>query len=222
MPGRGNVRPGLQTNPSSGRLNGGEGSGCEYSCDSRFDLFLIRNFFEPATCERVLDEMRSAPSAAATVYRDEAVGIVDARVRRVSRLSLKRETVELVMRLLLGQKNAVEEHFGISLKGCEEPQFLRYGIGDFFVAHQDGNTGLIRSQQEEFRKISVSIFLNTESVFPEPGTYCGGTLVFHRLGRDSYGLHGEAGTLVAFRAETTHEVIPVTLGERYAIACWFG
>ena len=29
------------------------------------------------------------------------------------------------------------------------------------------------------------------------------------------------GTLVAFRAETTHEVTPVTRGERYAIVSWY-
>jgi SM-20-related protein len=29
------------------------------------------------------------------------------------------------------------------------------------------------------------------------------------------------GTLVAYRAETTHEVTPVTHGERFTIASWF-
>jgi SM-20-related protein len=29
------------------------------------------------------------------------------------------------------------------------------------------------------------------------------------------------GTLVAFRADTTHEVVPVTYGERYTIVTWF-
>jgi SM-20-related protein len=29
------------------------------------------------------------------------------------------------------------------------------------------------------------------------------------------------GTLVAYRAETTHEVTPVTHGERFTIVSWF-
>ncbi|MCA1578026.1 MAG: 2OG-Fe(II) oxygenase [Acidobacteria bacterium] len=32
---------------------------------------------------------------------------------------------------------------------------------------------------------------------------------------------GERGTLIAFRAETTHEVTPVTHGERYSMVSWF-
>jgi predicted 2-oxoglutarate/Fe(II)-dependent dioxygenase YbiX len=34
-------------------------------------------------------------------------------------------------------------------------------------------------------------------------------------------LEAEPGTLVAFRSETTHEVTPVTHGERYTIASWY-
>jgi predicted 2-oxoglutarate/Fe(II)-dependent dioxygenase YbiX len=29
------------------------------------------------------------------------------------------------------------------------------------------------------------------------------------------------GTLVAYRAETTHEVTPLTHGERFTVATWF-
>jgi len=36
-----------------------------------------------------------------------------------------------------------------------------------------------------------------------------------------YGLPGETGLLVAFAAETLHEVSPVTSGERFTIISWF-
>ena len=173
----------------------------ELDASCGFDLLVIRNFFDSPTCARILDEMQSADSAAATVYKDGAAALVDDRVRRVSRIVPLRETADFITRSLLDRKHDIGEHFEISLDECEEPHFLRYGVGDFFVAHQDGNTGLIRSQQEQFRKISVSIFLNSESDFPAPDRYCGGTLVFHRLGSESYGFRGETGTLVAFRAE---------------------
>lgn len=54
------------------------------------------------------------------------------------------------------------------------------------------------------------------------GDHRGGALVFHawRAGK-SLPFHGVPGTLVAFRAETTHEVTPVTRGERLAIAGWY-
>jgi len=136
------------------------------------------------------------------------------------------ETVERVRRRLLTTREEVGAYFGISLTGCEDPQFLRYRVGDFFVAHQDGNTGLLLTEQEQSRKVSVVIFLNRQSETPETGSYGGGSLVFSewRPGRSrgQYSLTGEAGTLVAFPSETTHEVIPVTRGERYSIVSWYG
>jgi predicted 2-oxoglutarate/Fe(II)-dependent dioxygenase YbiX len=98
---------------------------------------------------------------------------------------------------------------------------LRYGVGDFFVAHQDGNTGLLRLDTE-LRRISLVIFLSRESESPQPDTYCGGSLLFTDFRADRKGsVAGEPGTLVAFRSETTHEVTPVTHGERYSIVSWF-
>jgi len=123
------------------------------------------------------------------------------------------------MRRLWECKEAVEKHFAVTLNECEEPQFLRYREGDFFVAHQDGNTGLLRLDTER-RLISTVIFLSRESQTPEPDSYCGGSLVFSDL-RNSFHMRAEPGTLVAFRSETTHEVTPVTHGERYSIASWY-
>ena len=59
------------------------------------------------------------------------------------------ETVELVTTRLSETLKVVEKRFDISLRECEAPQFLRYRVGDFFVAHQDGNTGMLRLAQED-------------------------------------------------------------------------
>ena len=187
-----------------------------------FELLLIKEFFDSSTTAKIFKEMRSAPAAAATIYKDGPAGVVDVRTRSASRLSVQPETIDLVTRLLLEKRSIIGEHFGRVLKAVEAPQFLRYRAGDFFVAHQDGNTGMIRSESEEFRKISVSIFLNDESESAGPDTHQGGSLVFHPRAAASYRLRSESGTLAAFRAETTHEVIPVISGERYSIACWYG
>ena len=123
-------------------------------------------------------------------------------------------------------RDEIGAHFGINLMRSEEPQFLRYLPGDFFVAHQDGNTGLLQSEREQSRKVSIVIFLNRQSETPEARSYGGGSLVFSdwRPGRNQgqYGLSGEAGMLVTFPSETTHEVVPITRGERYSIASWYG
>ena len=185
------------------------------------DLFVERGFLDPATLDEAFVAVRASGGSPATVYGRSDSGAVDERVRRTTRVSPPREVEELVRRLLLSRMGAVEQHFGLSLNELEEPQFLRYGPGDYFVAHQDGNTGMLRSEREE-RKVSAVIFLNSQTETSDPNTYRGGTLVFHPRGAASpLRFEGEAGTLVLFRAETTHEVEPVTRGERFTIASWY-
>lgn len=183
------------------------------------DLFVDTRFFEPALCDSIVAEMRAAAGSAATVYGSTASGTIDETVRRTFRVQPSTETVALVIRKLLASKDEIQKHFSVALKECEEPQFLRYRQGDFFVAHQDGNTGLLRLDTEQ-RLISTVIFLSRECETPEPDTYCGGSLVFSNL-RDRFRVSAEPGTLIAFRSETTHEVTPVTHGERYSIASWY-
>ncbi|MFL6209509.1 MAG: 2OG-Fe(II) oxygenase [Pyrinomonadaceae bacterium] len=191
-----------------------------------FKLYLVRGFFDAPGCAKIVAELARAPGDRAPVYGGRGgAGAVDERVRRVTRLAPSSETVEYVRLKLLGAIEAVSAHFGPCLTGCEDPQFLRYRVGDFFVAHQDGNTGMLLSEQERSRKVSVVIFLNRQADSPTAGSYGGGSLVFsewrpgRRQGR--YELAGEAGMLVAFPSETTHEVIPVVWGERYSIVSWY-
>ena len=183
------------------------------------DLFVVPQFFEQRLCDAIAVELKAAAGSSATVYGTASSGTIDEMVRRTVRVKPSQETVALIIQKLLACKDAVEKHFDVSLNECEEPQFLRYRAGDFFVAHQDGNTGLMLLDSEK-RRISTVIFLSRESESPEPDAYCGGSLVFSNL-RNSFRMTAEPGTLVAFRSETTHEVTPVTHGERYSIASWY-
>jgi len=175
------------------------------------DLFVVPQFVEPSVGDAIVAEMKAAPGSAATVYGSTVSGSVNESVRRTFRVKPPDEVVTLVIQKLLVLKDAIEKHFDVVLKECEEPQFLRYREGDFFVAHQDGNTGLLRLETEQ-RLISTVIFLSRD--------YSGGSLVFSNL-RERYRVPAEPGMLVAFRSETTHEVTPVTHGERYSIASWY-
>jgi SM-20-related protein len=183
------------------------------------ELFVTSQFFDQRLCDAIVAEMKAAAGAAATVYGSTVSGTIDETMRRTFRVRPANEIVALVTERLLSCKEAVEKHFGVSLKECEDPQFLRYREGDFFVAHQDGNTGLLRLETEQ-RLISTVIFLSRESDSPEVGDFCGGSLVFSSL-RERFHMPAEPGTLVAFRSETTHEVTPVTHGERFSIASWY-
>jgi SM-20-related protein len=191
-----------------------------------FNLYLERGWFDAAQCDELIAELSSAPEAPATLYGRGQAGAVDERVRKVARLAPSAETGSMVVRRLAQARTAIAGHFGLSLTHCEEPQFLRYREGDFFVAHQDGNTGMLLTDKEQSRKVSVVIFLSRQSETPEPGTFGGGSLVFsewraaRRAGR--YSLPVEVGMLVAFTADTTHEVTPVAWGDRYSIVSWYG
>jgi SM-20-related protein len=183
------------------------------------ELLVIKHFIEPNVCDLIVAEMEAIGGSAATVYGRTASGSIDENTRKTLRIFPSRETLDFVTRSLLSCKPAVEEQFNVSLSECELPQFLRYREGDFFVAHQDGNTGLLKLDSE-LRLISTVIFLNEQSAVPGPDLYGGGSLVFTNLS-SRYEMPAEAGMLVAFRSETTHEVTPVTHGERFSIASWF-
>ena len=188
---------------------------------SPFDLYIIRNFFDAETCLQIIEEMRQSSLAPAPTY-GKGDSSVDERVRRVNQASVTQESVAFVGYRLEKQRAAMARHFGIGLASFEEPQFLCYRVGDFFVAHQDGNTGLVNLDTDRSRRVSVSVFLNNQSAESQPETYSGGSLVFSDWRTQSREeVLGEAGMLVAFPSETTHEVIPVTHGERYAVVTWY-
>ena len=193
----------------------------EADFNTGFDLQLIRGFFDAETCQEILTEMRSSSASPAVTYGQSQEGSVNEGVRKVLRVMPSHSIVERVTRRLMECCEEFSKRFDVELSECEDPQFLRYRVGDFFVAHQDGNTGLLQLDTEA-RRVSVSIFLNRQSQEQETDAYCGGSLVFHDWrNRKEFSLVADAGTLVAFRSETTHEVIPVTSGERYSIVSWY-
>jgi SM-20-related protein len=180
-----------------------------------FDLLRLDSFFDAATCNAIVEELRTASAEAATVYGSSAGAAVQPRVRSVRRVDVSRELHELVSGRFLAHMPEIAQHFSVALDSCEPPQFLRYEPGDFFVAHQDGNTPLLRDDSQS-RRVSIVAFLNAD--------YDGGVLTLHGSYPD-YNVRrpvvGDPGTLVAFRSETTHEVTPVTHGERYTIVSWY-
>lgn len=190
--------------------------------ESFFDLYILKNFFDAATSRELIVELRNCATAPALTY-GKGDAAVDERIRRVRQVSISPESASFIARRLEDLREPIAEHFGIKLTSFEPPQFLCYRVGDFFVAHQDGNTGLVNLDTDRTRRVSVSIFLNNQSATPEPDTYAGGALAFSDWRTGSrHEVVSEAGMLVAFRSELTHEITQVTQGERFAIVSWFG
>jgi len=177
-----------------------------------FNLFLLPNFLDADSCASLTSELILAPTTQAPVYIEGAEGTIHETIRKTTSLHPSDATFWQVHEKLLKQKSALEAHFATSLTDCERPQFLRYEKGDFFVRHQDGNTQQLDFDHLRVRRISIVVFLND--------SFSGGTLNFYDS-TTTFPLKGETGLLVAFTADTFHEVVPVTSGERFTIISWF-
>lgn len=189
-----------------------------------FGLLIKRDFLDPALCAELRQEMADAPDDASLVGEDTA-DAVDEAYRKSRSAQVSEATKSLVTGRLEEFSEQVERHFGTPLTGCQPPQFLRYGEGDYFRPHAD--------HEEEGpdwvteRRISAVVFLNGQSEDPEPGKFSGGALTFFGLMGDPRGdelgfpLQAEEGLLVAFQSDLLHSVTPVKSGERYTIVSWF-
>ena len=187
---------------------------------AHFNLFLLRNFLDADVCANLRAELAGSPTTQAPVYIQGTEGTIHETIRKTTSLHPSAETFSAVHERLLAQKSALATHFKLNLTDCERPQFLRYQTGDFFVRHQDGNTKQLDFDHLRVRRISIVVFLNDFTTKPQPNCYSGGLLNFYDE-QGTYGLPGETGLLVAFTAETLHEVSPVTSGERFTIISWF-
>ena len=187
------------------------------------DLLLIDSFLERAEREEILAELRGAGGAPATVYSGMPAGRVAPTVRKATRLAPLAATRDFLIGKLRLAMPTIAQRFGAILTQCEEPQFLRYEVGGHFVAHQDGNTPLVHDDSRH-RRVSTVIVLNAQAEEPVTDAFGGGALVMHGRFPDIVArtpVPAAPGTLVAFRSETTHEVMPVTHGERYSIVSWY-
>jgi SM-20-related protein len=188
------------------------------------DTLLLPDFLSAPEARALLLGLRRCEGESAPVYgRGDGGGSVDLRTRATTRLKVGDATRARVAAALERSRSALEAHFGLALVQCEPPQFLRYETGGFFVAHQDGNTPLLHDDTR-FRRLSVVLFLSPPAATAGAQGYGGGELVLHGplrgpAIREAY--TPAPGTLLAFRAETTHEVTPLTSGERYTVVAWW-
>jgi SM-20-related protein len=181
------------------------------------DHLVIDHALDARALEQIRGEMTVAQGDPATVLGLAPQRRVASSARKATQVAVSESARTVVVGLLERLELRIESHFGRPLNGFEEPQFLRYGPGDHFVAHQDGNTPLVHDDSR-FRKVSVAIFLTA------PETYSGGSLVLHSPfghAEPPQRLAATPGTLVAFPSETTHEVLPITHGERLSIVSWY-
>lgn len=192
---------------------------------TRFGLFVCKNFLEQELCTQCCREINEASQKQATIAGPNATDVIDENIRKVKSADVPATTVSLVEARLLALIPTIEQHFSVTLTGCQPLDFLTYQEGDFYQLHVDNGDDAHSDYRE--RKVSVVIFLNGQAQQPADDTYCGGSLTFYGLIDDprwlTYGfpITSDPGLLIAFRSKTLHQVLPVTHGKRYSIVSWF-
>ena len=194
---------------------------------SRLGLFIARDFLDDDVRRTICAEMRAAASEQSAMRTGSGDFGVNAEFRRSRWAKVSDPTLATVREKLLDAKPDLEKHFAVALRDCEEPQFLLYTERDFYRPHKDSTSDRHAAEYLRQRRVSVVIFLNQETDENRPESYSGGALTFYGLldaaplkGR-ALRLDGEASLCVGFRSDVTHEVTPVTRGERLTIVSWF-
>ena len=192
--------------------------------DPASELFVARGFLDQPLCRQLRDEVAAGASTKASIINEEGAIVLDERTRRTLRVDPVGRLRCIVEEKLLDVIPQMARHFGACLTGIQRPQYLMYRRGCFFRMHQDNWPALHFDPEIAERRVSAVLFLNRQTPLPEPDAFCGGQLRLffpHRATDPRMDLCGEEGLLVAFRAETLHEVRPVTQGIRYSIVTWF-
>lgn len=194
---------------------------------TQLGLFVDPGFLDVGSCTQLVHMMMTAPAEPAAVYVDPSRAAVDERLRRALTVELPAESCAMVERALDAIRPDLERHFHVSLTTREPPNYLVYGPGAFFAPHRDRPRDAAVVPEVVDRQISVVLFLSAPRSIAGDG-YQGGGLSFYGLldGPDwkevGFGCDADPGLLVAFRADTLHEVSPVTAGKRCTIVTWFG
>jgi SM-20-related protein len=192
---------------------------------AHFGFFVCKDFLPADLRLQLLAEMRAGLSHNAGIARASTV-VVDQAVRRTRRVDVIGSAADTIESRLEAMKGTLEKHFTVSLRELQSLQYLIYRRGDRFTRHHDTAGGDFLDYVRD-RKISVVLFLNSQSDRLQRNTFGGGNLVFYGLIGDSrlssygYPLSAEAGTLVAFSSKILHEVTPVTRGVRYSVVSWY-
>lgn len=192
---------------------------------AHFGIYVQRNFLSRIQCQQIYKEMLSYPSSSAGIYYG-----LNRESRKVSRVEVPETTREYIKTRYNRLMPELSEYFRTPLQGFQDPDFLHYQEGDFYVPHIDRAEGSEFPDYIQQREVSVVLFINsqnTDEEEPVPNSYQGGSLVFFGLMEDErakhlgFPLEGEEGVLIAFNSRLCHEVKPVLSGNRCTLVTWY-
>ncbi len=198
------------------------------------EVFLRPAFLSDVECAELRAEMDAAPQVEGGVRetdRPEADSI-DRTGRSAFECEVSERTIHSIAQRICSVAPQIADHFDQALAEYETPHFVAYGPGDFYRSHRDLYPDVVVPEPISRRRLSVVIFLNDgvdandEDESGRAGTmdrYGGGLLrlcsyeAHEFASRDAWDVPAREGLLVAFRADTWHEVTPISVGRRYTV-----
>jgi predicted 2-oxoglutarate/Fe(II)-dependent dioxygenase YbiX len=182
-------------------------------------VFIAEHAMDAATCRRVQAAMDAGVREPTEVIEGEMTLVED--VRRASHIEVPETIFELIDDHLDAQRVAIGAFFGLRLEAREGVNLLRYDPGGFYKPHVD-RADLPAWPPAAHRAITVVLFLESSLEADPTGGFSGGLLRLFQEGDDEpVDIVPRRGMLVAFPADTVHEVSPVIDGHRDTVLDWF-
>jgi predicted 2-oxoglutarate/Fe(II)-dependent dioxygenase YbiX len=182
-------------------------------------IFMAEHAMDAATCRRVQAAMDVGVREPTEVIDDQMTVVED--VRRAAQIEVPPAIFELIDGHLDAQRAAIAAFFDAPLDGREGVSLLRYEPGGFYKPHID-RADLPAWPPAARRALTIVLFLESCREADPDGGFAGGILRLFPEGMDTpIEILPRRGMLVAFPADTLHEVSPVTDGHRDAIVDWF-
>ena len=181
-------------------------------------IFIAEHAMDDATCRRVQAAMDVGVREPTEII--EGAMTVAEDVRRASHIEVPSAIFELVDAHLDAQRDALGAFFESPLEGREGVNLLRYEAGGFYKPHID-RAPLPAWPPAARRALTVVLFLESSRDADPAGGFSGGVLRLFPDGGDPVEIVPRRGMLVAFPANTMHEVSGVVGGHRDTVVDWF-
>jgi predicted 2-oxoglutarate/Fe(II)-dependent dioxygenase YbiX len=181
-------------------------------------IFIAEHAMDDATCRRVQAAMDVGVREPTEIIEGDITLAED--VRRASHIEVPPAIFELIDAHLDAQRDAVGAFFDLPLEGREGVTLLRYDAGGFYKPHVD-RAYLAAWPPAARRALTVVLFLESSRVADPAGSLTGGVLRLFPDGGEPVEIVPRRGMLVAFPADTMHEVSPVIGGHRDTVVDWF-
>jgi SM-20-related protein len=185
-------------------------------------LFILTNFLSSDRLRTITPLLEAAPGELAAIQPVAGGGLsANEEVRRAWEIELADDLHEDLVSRIHAVHPEVESFFAQSLEPCEAVAALRYPPGAFYRTHRDV-AAQPDAHQLHRRAVSIVVFLNSGAPVPK-AAFTGGALRLHETD-DGCGSWRDvvpvAGTLIAFRSDVLHEVLPVATGTRLTAVTW--